>query len=120
MAETGVNDIDEVQHHRGFAELHVVINFLCKTSWADGVRALAELMKLPDIFKHRYHSCLHTFYTDYQMQLNLFVRRYGAVDQGMLLDFEVMRVIQESEAQKIIDARKDLERRRIISGAILF
>ena len=31
MAEAGVNAIDEVQHHRGFAELHVVINFLCKT-----------------------------------------------------------------------------------------
>jgi hypothetical protein len=38
LAEAGVNAMDEVQHHRGFAELHVVMNFLCKTSWADGVR----------------------------------------------------------------------------------
>ena len=75
-----------------------MINFLCKTSWADGVRALAELIQLPDLFKHRYHSYLQTFYTDYQTQLDLVVRRYGSVDQIMLLDFAVMRVIQESDA----------------------
>ena len=50
LTEAGVNAIDEVQHHRGFAELHVVINFLCKTSWTDGVRALSELIQLPDLF----------------------------------------------------------------------
>ena len=94
LTEAGVNAIDEVQHHRGFAELHVVINFLCKTSWADGVRALAELIKLPDLFKHRHNSCFQTFYTNYQTQLKLFVRRYGEFDQSMLLDFAVMRVIQ--------------------------
>ena len=118
MVEASVNSIDEVQHHRGFAELHVVINFLCKTSWADGVRTLAELIQLPDLFKHRYHSCLQTFHTDYQTQLKLFVRRYGVIDQSMLLDFAVMRVIQESDARHIVDARQELERRRVISGAI--
>ena len=55
---------------------------------------------------------------DYQTQLKLLVRRYGVVDQSMLLDFAVMRVIQESDAQHIVDARQELERRRVISGAI--
>ena len=118
MAEAGVNAIDEVHHHQRFAELHVVINFLCKTSWAYGVRALVELIQLPDLFKHRYQSCLQTFCTDYQTQLKSFVRRYAIVDQSMLLDFAVMRVKQESDARHIADARQELERRRVISGAI--
>ena len=118
LTAIGQYGVDDFSAYQGFLGLSLACNFLCKSSWSDGVVALRDLMELPSLFAFRYHSSLQQFEIDFRRQLKAFTRQYGQITQDMILDFALMQVIRESDARHIVESRKWLENQGIITSAV--